>query len=140
MLPEGPTSLWLQRSNPPSDELKQWVDAIPSQNFDPPVPTTVDPLCYAIKIQNKFNSALTLYMIGTYYGPGEQTYNTALRYIAFKYQQLPTWPPNATSVVHCADDQHPVFDPTLTNVFNPDIHQYLGYWLASDPSTFVSMS
>ena len=135
--PDGPTSMWLMQHNTGDPEYDAFVASLPAKNFIPPVPTVVDPLSYVIKLQQKFGAGLIQYLIGTYYGPGQETFETARRYVDYKYSFYTNLPPQATKVIWCDDSTNPVYDPWLTDWYDDTRHYYLGYWLASDPNNFV---
>lgn len=137
--PAGPTSMWLIQYNTGDAEYDAFVASLPSQNFVPPVPTVVDPLCYVIKLQQRAGAGLISYLIGTYYGSGQQVLETARRYVDYKYRMM-TLPPDVTQPIWTEDTTTPVDDPWLTNWYVSMRYYYLGYWLGSDPNTFIPVS
>lgn len=140
LLPSGQeTQRWVPEPVGDGGEYDQFYYAMQAKSFDPPIPTTLHPLSYTLKISRTGGPGITFYLIGTYYGD-ESAQTTANEYLAFKKQVWPSLPDGVTTVVTCNDDQHPALNftevfPTLSEIFILE-----GYWLASDPDTFVSVA
>ena len=136
----GPTGGWVQRTIGDSGPGDQWVQAVADHNFDPPIPTVADPLCYTLKIRETGGAELSYYLIGSYYG-GDECLATAYEYVEFKFEFFPLMAPNRTTVVVCEDDEHPATNPNVIPMLDRNSMLTLeGYWLASDPDTFVSVA
>ena len=132
--PGGATGSWVATSGS-DNEFDQYVQAVKDQNFNPPIPHDVaDPLCYTIKLRTINNAEVICYKIGTYYGD-ESCLAAANAYVEFKYNFFPTLGPRHTTVVTCDDSTH----PTIVEPETPGEFIVEGYWLASDPDTFVSV-
>jgi hypothetical protein len=140
LLPVGQeTQRWVAEPVGDGGEYDQFYYAMQAKSFDPPIPTTIDPLCYTLKIRRTGGAGIVFYLIGSYYGD-ESAQTTANEYLEFKKIVWPSLPNEATIVVTCSDDQHPALNfnevfPTLSEIFILE-----GYWLASDPDTFVSVA
>jgi hypothetical protein len=136
----GPTGGWVQRQIGDGGAFDQFVQAVADRNFDPPIPTTADPLCYALKIQETGGAELTYYLIGSYYG-GEECLAAAYEYVEFKREFFPLMAINRTTVVVCEDDEHPSTHPNVIPTLDRNnMLTMVGYWLASDPDTYVSVA
>ena len=136
MTPGEETNRWVPTLVGDDGEYDQFLTVMQAQTWDPPIPTVASPLCYTIKVREKAGAGLVLYLVGSYYGD-ETARDTAFEYVQFKYDTWPSLPYGATNVVLCADDIHPTTHlneilPTIANNYD-----FEGYWLASDPETFV---
>jgi hypothetical protein len=136
MIPGEETSRWVPKLVGDGGEYDQFVQQMQAQTWDPPIPTVADPLCYTLKLREKAGAGLVKYLVGTYYGD-ETARDTAFNYVNFKYATWPSLPIGATMVVLCTDDTHPVthLGEILPNA--AESYDFVGYWLASDPDTFV---
>ena len=139
MTPGEETNRWVPSLVGDDGEYDQFVKAMQAQPWDPPIPTVADPLCYTMKLREKTGAGLVSYLVGSYYGD-ETASDTAFEYIEFKYNTWPSLPTGATIVVICNDDVHPAINfnevlPRFAELFTLE-----GYWLASDPDTFVSVA
>jgi len=134
--PGGETNNWVQTPSGDDGEYDQFVQAVKDHNFDPPIPTVANPLCYTIKVRSITDSEIVCYKIGTYYGD-DSCLAAAHEYVEFKYQFFPNLGPMHTTVITCDDSTHPttIAQQTPGNFFVVE-----GYWLASDPDTFVSVA
>jgi len=138
MTPGEETNRWVPAPVGDAGEYDQFYSELQVKTWDPPIPTVADPLCYTLKLREKNGAGLVIYLVGSYYGD-ESVLSTAYEYVQWKYDVWPSLPPGATIVISCPDDQHPAthFEEVL-----PAASQYNleGYWLASDPGTFVSVA
>jgi hypothetical protein len=138
MIPGEETTRWVPASVGDGGEYDQFYNALQIKTWDPPIPTVADPLCYTLKLREKVGAGLVVYFIGSYYGD-ESVIDTANEYVQWKYDVWPSLPYGATLVLTCTDDQHPATH--FSEVMSAASEKYTleGYWLASDPTTFVSV-
>jgi len=139
MIPGEETNRWVPTLVGDGGEYDQYIQQMLAQTWDPPIPTVADPLCYTLKLREKTGAGLVLYLIGTYYGD-ETAKDTAFAYLQFKYDSWPSLPHGATNVILCDNDEHPT---THLSKILPSVaanYDFEGYWLASDPDTFVPNS
>jgi hypothetical protein len=139
MIPGEETTRWVPAPVGDNGEYDQFYNELQKKTWDPPIPTVADPLCYTLKLREKNGAGLVVYLVGSYYGD-ESVIDTANEYVQWKYDVWPALPYGTTLVIFCPDDQHPA---THINEILPalaDKYDFEGYWLASDPGTFVSVT
>ena len=139
MIPGDETKRWVTKAVGDEGEYDQFLTAMQAQTWDPPIPTVADPLCYTLKLCEKNGAGLVMYLVGTYYGD-ESARDTAFAYVQFKYDTWPSLPHGATNVVLCDDDEHPTTHLSKILPAAAANYDFVGYWLASDPDTFVPIS
>ena len=136
--PRGPNN-WDVESKGTYSKWDDFWDAIDALGI--PAPKTPSPLNYTIVVQAPVNfgaGTRTFHISGHYWGD-ESCMADASKFVEVKNDYSFEL---AAMVMHCSDDQHPtqmpIADVVPLSFFNNVAPVVTGYYLASDPDTFVS--